>query len=209
MLLLLLAMVVASGLAALANRYSVFGVPAESRPVAAFIASLIATTLVPVFLSSINSSLVRDSAADPWKLTVFFGYCVIAALVPRPFTQRMMQAMRQQVEQNTTRSENAEGLAEALLLIDKAPARDDTVPVRGLEASILRLLEEPAHRWLPVQRIRALAHARDLSVTDDDLTEILHGLKDRGLVAHIAESPLTPSALWAITPLGRISVRAQ
>jgi hypothetical protein len=207
---LLLAMLLAAVLATYAHANKLLG--GERRPSKnAFALSLISTVLVPVFLSSINSSVLKDASFDPWKWTVFFGYCVIAALIPRPFIQGVVLNLRKHVEQAESRADSVSEYLHSLVLNEAAIVSRKPVAVTEPESFVLNALGNSPYRWLPLADVEELstldASAKSKLLDGDRVAAVLAELVEKQLVTQLPASESIQIPLWGITALGKVSVR--
>ena len=61
------------------------------------ITGVAASFLVPVFLNTISSNIVRESETDPIKLVVFAGFCVIASASSKSFIRAISNKVLERV----------------------------------------------------------------------------------------------------------------
>lgn len=167
-----------------------------------FVSGLIATTLVPVLLSSINSDLLENAAKNPWKWTVFLGYCVLAALVPKPFTDRMLRMLDEKVSAAEGKTDQASRIARGLLELETAP----TEAPRELSVEdrvFLEAMAEAPFRWVSADQVLAAVPLLD----PGHVRARLRSLETRRLVVEVQLSEGV--SLWGVSPLGRVSLEQE
>jgi hypothetical protein len=58
-----------------------------------------ASFLMPLFLNMISSDLIKESMNDPYKLFVFSGFCLIAAISSKAFIQSISQKILKEISE--------------------------------------------------------------------------------------------------------------
>jgi hypothetical protein len=71
--------------------------PSRSDLLKSLITGVAASFLVPVFLNTISSNIVRESETDPIKLVVFAGFCVIASASSKSFIRAISNKVLERV----------------------------------------------------------------------------------------------------------------
>lgn len=62
-----------------------------------FLESLVAATLVPVLLATVDSGVLANSVTRADRMLIFFGYCVLAALIPHFVIRKATDSFQKQL----------------------------------------------------------------------------------------------------------------
>ncbi|HEX8211703.1 MAG TPA: YEATS-associated helix-containing protein [Longimicrobium sp.] len=161
-----------------------------------------AAFMVPLFLNMISSNLLdlirggSNVAADPSKLFVFAGFCLVAAISSKAFintlSDRILREARETREE--VREAKAE-LARVQTVLEPIVAKEtesDAIPV---EDQLVRLQTSVPNDSPEDRVLRALVPgrwtlrsasgiAKESEVSQAEAIRLLDGLVDRGLVGH-------------------------
>lgn len=77
------------------------------------LSGILASFLVPFFLTTSSSSLLEQGQRNPLQLLVFLGFCLIAAMSARTFITSLSSKVIQAVNQVKVTAENADAKADA------------------------------------------------------------------------------------------------
>ncbi|MBW7477321.1 helix-turn-helix domain-containing protein [Paenibacillus oenotherae] len=69
---------------------------------------LAAALLVPLFLNTISSNLIRDSETDIYKIFVISGFCLIASIYSKSFIQTLSDKVIRQLDEVQQKVKNVE-----------------------------------------------------------------------------------------------------
>lgn len=195
---------------------------ASPKPLALsyLIPGIAAAACVPLFLSLVRSSLLRDIFADPpasrvEEYLIFAGLCLVAAFSARRFLTSISERLLRQLSETREIARNAAARSEtALELADdqNAPTptgQDGVRGVRGITAAIApggpqaSDSDEDRALWALTQRTFRTASgiASDTGISRNRISEILDTLHGDGLAA-LERSPATGGARWKITEQG-------
>ena len=188
---------------------------------------LVAAWSVPLFLSVLQSALLKDifsprkengvEVVPVVEYLIFAGFCLIAALSSRAFLDNLaksvirdVQDLKQHARAANSRIEDNTARVE---LVEESVDRDLGQPGAAAMETVVRDLEGQAVPDLVESErnaLRAMARmtfrtatgiGKDIGVPRSQVGEILDALADRKLVERTT-SPTTGGPRWRITPLG-------
>jgi hypothetical protein len=182
------------------------GEPAEKKSLGRrLVLGVVASALMPLALSLLSSTLVADSAKDPYKYFIFGGLCLIAAVFSNKFIvllgenviKRVTQAERTAVE--TNRRVDA--------LIESHIADEEIQPMKKirkgaapptLDEEIMEILAStPSGRFYSAAALSGATSHPEHHVADE-----LNKLRERGAVTVLTRSDGTE--YWAMNPRNRM-----
>lgn len=73
---------------------------------------LCASSLIPLFLNTISSNLIAESASDKYKFFVFFGFCLLASLCAKAFIQSISDKLISDIKKTQEEVRNVKQEAE-------------------------------------------------------------------------------------------------
>lgn len=180
-----------------------------ARPILrTLLASLCATMLIPLFLDTLNSSIITDLIREPApgsKLFTLMGFSLLAAIAANRFIDRLTATVFRRFEKMESSNE------ETKRAILQADARQDQTPVdldesqqqiidRPEAREILGVLKNTSKRYVSVLQLRpALSQAADLA----DRT--LEALRDEGLIDALRYGS---DVFWYLTGAGHQAARS-
>lgn len=169
-----------------------------------------AASLVPLFLTMIASSLVKECETDKQKYLVFFGFCVIAAISSRAFIGSLSVQVLDRIRRAEEKIEEVEPLVHkakephvprpaethAAAAEDAAAHAPGEGPGRGLDARmrVLFRLGEGDYVFRTVDGVASSANL-DARMCED----VLRGLRADGLVDKIDD---VDGVRWYLTAKG-------
>mgnify|MGYP001183775162 FL=1 len=167
------------------------------------ITGVAAALLIPIFLNTISSNIVKESETDDGKLLVFAGFCVIAAVSSKAFIKAIsgrvlervnrieedVQAVKSEVkpmvlkhsefDEAKRRKEKADGRNSPV----QANSAGETVPD---ETKSIKVLEKLADSDYAFRSIEGLA--RDVNMEPEQVQECLEHCVSSGLAGQIENS---------------------
>lgn len=103
-----------------------------------------ASLIVPLFLNMISSDLINSSRNDPYKIFVFTGYCLIAAISSSAFIGRMSKNVINELDKANKKVRELEGTVE-LLRVENTDACNEFRSVRGALDPLMAKGTEPEY----------------------------------------------------------------
>lgn len=167
-----------------------------------------ASLLIPLFLNMISSGLIEESMADPTKLYVLFGFCLIAALSSKAFIQSMSDRILNEMNKVKERTGEVEKQIEPIVLKESETERDDGeeihpsgIRVRGFSfddnaKKILKALQSERYSWRTVSGL-----AKDTKIAKPEVVESIQWLHSNRLVVTIKND--RGINLWGLTAEGK------
>lgn len=167
------------------------------------ITGVAAALLVPIFLNTISSNIVKESETDDVKLLVFAGFCVIAAVSSKAFIRAISNRVLERVNrvEEDVQAVKAEiqpmvlkhsELNKAYSRKEKAEGTKSTVQVNNAGASVpdetqsIKVLEKLADSDYAFRSIEGLA--RDVNMEPEQVRECLEHCVSSGLAGQIENS---------------------
>jgi len=171
--------------------------PKRSDLVKSLVMGVAASFLVPVFLNTISSNIVRESETDPIKLVVFAGFCVIASASSKSFIRAISGKVMERVAKVEEGVQAVKTEIQPLILKHVEP--DDTgrsnrnashadteaggVIYGQVESSKLKVLQELSNSDYAFRTINGLA--RDANMEPELVRECLEDCVASGLAGTI------------------------
>ncbi len=181
---------------------------------------VVASFIVPLFLSLVQSDLlaniISSDKLDPYRVFLFIGFCLVAAISSRAFIQTISDrvlALARQASQSAQQAKNdTDELAE--VVASESETVEPTVELSLAEATAQQpSLSSDESRILqavqakPYKRRTLNGIANDSGIHFLRTREILGRLKMKGLVRDIP-SKKTNNLLYEITSEGAYALRA-
>lgn len=174
--------------------------PKVSDLIKTMITGVAASFLVPVFLNTISSNIVRESETDPIKLVVFAGFCVIASVSAKSFISAISGKVLEKMSKVEEDVQAVRTVIRPVILkhteLDDDGGNGKTAVIGNtevsngtsdqVESSRLKVLQELSGSEYAFRTINGLA--RDTNMEPELVQECLEDCVSSGLVGAIDNS---------------------
>lgn len=167
------------------------------------ITGIAASLLVPIFLNTISSNIVKESETDDTKLLVFAGFCVIAAVSSKAFIKAISGKVLERVNRVEEDVQTVKSKIQPMVLKhsefneassskEKSEGINSPVRANGAVESVpdetqsIRVLEKLADSDYAFRSIEGLA--RDANMDPEQVRECLDHCVSSGLAGQIENS---------------------
>jgi len=189
-------------------------VPTPSKTRSIFVGTA-ASLLVPLFLNMISSNLIDQiKAGDTFKLLIFLGFCLVAAISPTAFIRTisdrvLTEAQQAKVAAQAATAQVAQVQHDLQPIVAKETEQDEPPAPAASTSAVAAPAPQPSSD--EERLLRALAEgnwalrsqsglARELNLDRDEIGRLLDTLAQRGLV----DKRATRNGIrWFITDQGR------
>ncbi|KUO70790.1 MAG: hypothetical protein APF81_12710 [Desulfosporosinus sp. BRH_c37] len=200
MVILVMVMFFAGGLGGLINYYSK---DEEKNMRKSLILGIGASSLVPLFLNMISSSLLVDSGKDPHKILVFMGFCLIAAISSKAFIGTISDRIMEKIQETDQKIEDVKEVIDPIA--NKETEQDsaegqyseifESPAIGEKEKAILITMNKGEYTYRTASSI-----SDDIGMSTPSTVTLLVNLKSLGLVGQLLK---TGKTLYYLSELGR------
>lgn len=157
-----------------------------------------ASFLVPLFLNMISSSLLVDSKEDPYKILVFMGFCLIAAISSKAFigtiSDKIMEVAKQAEDTALEAKEQIQKVKEIVDPLATKETEQDYTEEQSTDNSELIIIEAIGEEGKAI--LSALDHgkhtfraiislSRETKMSTAATLSLLHKLESLGLIGRL------------------------
>ena len=161
-----------------------------------------ASLLTPLFLHTISSGLLEESATNNIKRLVFFGFCLVASLSSKAFIQSVSDRILRDIRETREAVNDIEKKVEPMVSKATEPDGERNLGFQmrafgfdGNERKILECLGNTNYSWRTAGGI-----ARESGLSTAEVLRVLNWLLSNQLVVRIDDRNRT---LWGVTLEGR------